>query len=148
MLTVIDDILGFSSLAESIIKTVIENITLPTPTIEEAMKEFSVTDTGYRLGLDGYNVTGMDGIQDIVYVDLGVSDGYQVAVDNEDLGKYEKTLKFIESISTSLNVDDMLIVDLTLKSVSGTSYQTSLGKTIYTNEWYRQQYISSIGTLK
>ena len=148
MLTVIDDILGFSSLAESIIKTVIENITLPTPTIEEAMKEFSVTDTGYRLGLDGYNVTGMDGIQDIVYVDLGVSDGYQVAVDNEDLGKYEKTLKFIESISTSLNVDDMLIVDLTLKSVSGTSYQTSLGETIYTNEWYRQQYISSIGTLK
>lgn len=148
MLTVIDDILGFSSLAENIIKTVIENITLPTPTIEEAMKEFSVTDTGYRLGLDGYNVTGMDGIQDIIYVDLGVSDGYQVAVDNEDLGKYEKTLKFIESISTSLNVDDMLIVDLTLKSVSGTSYQTSLGKTIYTNEWYRQQYISSIGTLK
>ena len=148
MLTVIDDILGFSSLAESIIKTVIENITLPTPTIEEAMKEFSVTDTGYRLGLDGYNVTGMDGIQDIVYVDLGVSKGYDVNINNEELGQYEKTLKFIESISTSLNVDDMLIVDLTLKSVSGTSYQTSLGETIYTNEWYRQQYISSIGTLK
>ncbi len=148
MLTVIDDILGFSSLAESIIKTVIENITLPTPTIEEAMKEFSVTDTGYRLGLDGYNVTGMDGIQDIIYVDLGVSKGYDVNINNEELGQYEKTLKFIESISTSLNVDDMLIVDLTLKSVNGTSYQTSLGETIYTNEWYRQQYISSIGTLK
>jgi len=103
------------------------------------------------------------GMSDIENMDitLGSSSAYTVDVNNSELGQYTKSHKFIETISTTLNVMDSLVVmDLNLASqyktnneyttkaytlYDGSSYGATYGnKYMRTNEYYRQQYLNSI----
>ena len=148
----ITDILGLNDLAKGIIKSALENMEIPNPTIEEAIKSFSFDDKQYTLGLNmtnlmGVEVKGKDN-SDVVYVELGKSKEYLAQVNNSELGQYKKSHVFIESISTFLSIGGYVDINLTLNSHDGDSYSPNREQyTFYTNDHYRGEYIDNIGSL-
>lgn len=142
--------LGLTDKVYDGIAGLIENLS-PAPSLEKTLLGFEVLSseegitTGYNLVLDGYTLTGDDNFGDM-NVGIGVSNSYE--------DKY----RFIESVTANLNIaDGIVLIDLNLNSyypdsngdgVTDDYYTTNGGHTIYTNEYYRQQYISSIGTFK
>lgn len=148
----ITDILGLNDMAKGIIELALENMEIPNPTIEEAIKSFSFDDKQYTLGLNmtnlmGVEVKGKDN-SDVVYVELGKSKEYLAQINNSELGQYEKSHVFIESISTFLSIGGAVDIDLTLTSHDGDSYSPNRGQYIFvTNNSYREEYIASIGSL-
>ncbi len=148
----ITDILGLNDLAKGIIKSALENMKIPNPTIEEAIKSFSFDDKKYTLGLNMTNLMGVEvkgeNDSDVVYVELGKSKEYLAQVNNSELGQYKKSHVFIESISTFLSIGGYVDINLTLNSHDGDSYSPNRGQyTFYTNDHYRGEYIDNIGSL-
>lgn len=137
--------LGLTNVGYDAIKLAIEMMD-PNPTIEQAVKGFSYNSNNYSLTVNAENLTGMSGIRDIT-LNIGVSKDYVVDVDNSELGTYQKSHKFIDKITTEINIADIIVIPLTLQSVEGTNYTTAGGRLIYTNEYYRQQYLTSIGKI-
>ena len=134
--------LGLSETAYDIIKTAINSIEAH-PTVEESLLGFSSSNSGYQLKVNAENLTGMNGVENMT-LNIGVSKPYNVKIDGVDQGQH----RFIDSISTELKIGSLLSVPLTLQSVSGDSYRTYDGKTIYTNDYYRRVYAQQIKTLR
>ena len=142
--------LGLTDTVYDGIAGLIENLS-PAPSLEETLLGFEVLSseegitTGYNLVLDGYTLTGDDNFGDM-NVGIGVSNSY------------EDRYRFIESVTANLNIaDGIVLIDLNLNSyypdsngdgVTDDYYTTNGGRVIHTNEYYREQYISSIGTFK
>lgn len=120
------------------------------PTIERAILDFThdTTTSAYSLTINAENLMGMSGIQNMT-ITIGASNGFEGVVDNKTLGTYSKTFKFIDNVSTKLVIgNDIISVPVTLRSVENeTSYVTADGKTLFTNNHWRNQYINSIGSL-
>lgn len=133
--------LGLTNVGYEAIKLAINSVN-PNPSLEKSILGFSISETGYNLSINAESLTGMSGVKDMdVY--LGVSQNYIVETQNGD-EIYRKNLRFIDSIETEMNISDIIIIPIKIQSVSGSSYVTGAGKTLYTNEYYRQQYINSI----
>ncbi len=120
------------------------------PTIERAILDFGLNSDNsiYSMLINAENLMGMSGVANMS-IDIGMSEGYNVNVNNDKLGNYFKTAHFIESVSTELKIGDNLInIPLTLNSVKGTNqYTTYAGKTLYTNDYWRKEYLKSIGEI-
>lgn len=120
------------------------------PTIERAILDFGFNsdNSNYSLLINAENLMGMSGVANMS-IDIGMSEGYNVNVNNSKLGYYFKTARFIESVSTELKIGDNLInIPITLNSVNNQNqYTTYAGKTLYTNDYWRKEYLKSIGEL-
>ena len=142
IMVIMAEALGLSETAYDIIKAAINSIDAH-PTIEEALLAFSKTSSGYSLKVNAENLTGMSGVENMT-LNIATSKAYNVKIDGVDQGQH----KFIESISTTFKIGSILEIPITLSSVSGTSYKTTGGKVIYTNDYYRQLYAYQIKTLQ
>ncbi|MBP3619174.1 MAG: hypothetical protein J6J24_00780, partial [Clostridia bacterium] len=104
----------------------------PYPSLEQTLTSFKVVDNGYEMGIHGASLTGDDSFKDMT-VTLGLSGGYSAN---------NRTFKFIDNLKTTLNIADAVKIPVNLQSVSGTNYTTGYGKTLYTNDYYRKQYLA------
>ncbi|HIT62423.1 MAG TPA: hypothetical protein IAC38_03100 [Candidatus Caccovivens faecavium] len=139
--------------------SIIESIEV-NPTLEETILGFTVDENieNMTLTLDGASLLGDDNAQNL-NVNLGAKK-YQGFYKNENGELIEKTYSFIDSI-TGLNIDlSGVLVTLNLNSVDGDSYQTNGyqlkssyednngsvvgGRLMYTNNYYRNQYMNSV----
>ena len=141
MMVIMAEALGLSEAAYDIIKTAINSVEAH-PTIEEAFLGFSKTSSGYAVTINAENLTGMNGVENMT-LNLGTSAPYRVRIDGVDQGEH----RFINSISTEMKIGSFVSIPLTLNSVNGTSYRTTGGKTLYTNDHYRKAYAYQIKTL-
>ena len=157
---IIQNAFGFNSTAMNIVKQAIENSDA-NPTVEESILDFNETSTGYTLKVSGQNLLAVNGAKDMILT-LGADENYNGFVNNEDGTTTDKKFSFISSIETQMNLSDMVIIDLNLKSFTGNSKTTEAinlkssysgstnnvgSKTIYSNDYYRKQYINSVGGL-
>ena len=157
---IIKNAFGFGDLAMNIVVEAIKNSDA-NPTVEEAILGFNKTSTGYTLKVSGENLLAVSGAKDMTLT-LGADEKYNGFVNNEDGTTTDKKFSFISSIATQMNLSDMVIIDLNLKSFSGNSKTTEAinlkssysgsttnvgSKTIYSNDYYRKQYINSVGGL-
>lgn len=157
---IIREAFGFK---QEIMKIVVEAIknSDANPTVEEAILGFNKTSTGYTLKVSGENLLAVSGAKDMTLT-LGADENYNGFVNNEDGTTTDKKFSFISSIATQMNLSGMVIIDLNLKSFSGNSKTTEAinlkssysgsttnvgSKTIYSNDYYRKQYINSVGGL-
>ena len=169
--TIIKDLFGFGDLLYPTILDLIGNIESH-PTIERAIKGYSKTTNGYDVTVNGKNLLGVDGAKDMTLT-IGqktISADYKsilTSVNEEGTESYSlssttKGYNFIDSIYTVMNISDMVLLTLDLKSVSGDSYQfydrvISIAspksdfrdsgllprKAVNTNQYYRNAYISA-----
>ena len=157
---IIKNAFGFGDLAMNIVVEAIKNSDA-NPTVEEAILGFNKTSTGYTLKVSGENLLAVSGAKDMTLT-LGADENYNGFVNNEDGTTTDKKFSFISSIATQMNLSGMVIIDLNLKSFTGNSKTTEAinlkssysgsttnvgSKTIYSNDYYRKQYINSVGGL-
>ncbi|MDE6583184.1 MAG: hypothetical protein K2K31_00845, partial [Clostridia bacterium] len=109
----------------------------PNPTLEQTIMSYAPilngeTLTDFTLGLEGKTLTG-DANFDNMNVEIDLSDAYVVN---------GVEYRFVETISTKIGIkNDTVSIPLKLNSTTGTSYVTTGGKTIYSNDYYRKQYL-------
>lgn len=152
IMLIVTQSLGLTDTVHDIIKYAISKID-PHPTIEEAVLGFEKKGDGYVLKINAENLTGMSGVKDMELT-IGVSQPYKTSVYvekkvfNKETKEYEtksgyvdRYYRFIDSITTEMNISDIIIIPVTLNSASGTSYVTGGGATINTNDYYRKMYI-------
>lgn len=116
----------------------------PNPTLEQTIMSYAPifttvnqkeVFTGFSMGLEGKSLTG-DANFDNMNVQIDLSDAYVVN---------GKEYRFIETVSTKIGIkNDTVSIPLKLNSVTGESYVTTGGKTIYSNDYYRKQYLNKI----
>jgi len=155
-LDIVTKALGLTSTASGAIDLIMGFIK-PNPTIEEAFLGFTKANDNYAIDLNAANITGMSGFDNMT-LNLASTKAYNVNVNNAELGQYSKVHKFIDSISADITMGTTLTVDLSLASVAGSNKYTTAGGTtydgirygyleMYTNEYYRNQYFNSIGSV-
>lgn len=132
IMQVMAEALGLTDTVYNAISSLVASMN-PNPSLEETILGFAKTDSGYTLKLDGETLTGSSSFNDFE-IQLGLSDTYYDADG--------KAYKFIDSISTNVNIGGVVKIPVNLKSTnSGTSYTTGAGKTVYTNDYYRKMSI-------
>ncbi len=143
IMLIITQALGLTDATYSIIKYAINRIEAY-PTIEQSLIGFEYDGSNYKITINAENLTGMSGMKDITLT-IGTSDVYETQLSSGST----KSLLFIDSISTQIVIgsESLISIPLELNSVTGTSYVSGDGKTMYTNDYYRKQYISSVGQL-
>ncbi|MGN1201215.1 MAG: hypothetical protein ACI4R8_03005, partial [Candidatus Caccovivens sp.] len=104
----------------------------PNPSLEKTILGFAKVGDDYNLQLDGETLTG-----DSNFGDFDITFGLSKEYTNLE----GRTYRFIDSVSTQINIADMIKIPVNLESSEGTSYTTGDGKTIYTNDYYRKIYI-------
>lgn len=160
--------LGLNSTGKGIIDIVLNNVTFPTPMIEQLITGFTSNEGVYGLELDGKHLTGMDD-SDIFKIKLVDSKNYEVEVGNlemlEDAGfvdengnykSYTSVVKFLEQITCDANDKPLkasiATISFNLKAskdkISFLDYSSdglSLGgNTIPSNETFRENYLNSV----
>jgi len=125
--------LGLTDTVYDAIAGLIEGMN-PNPSLEKTILGFAKVDAGYHLTLDGETLTGDSNFADFSIV-LGMSQEYT--------NLEGKVYRFIDTISTTISIADMVTIPVNLKSSSGTSYTTGAGKTLYTNDYYRKVYMDA-----
>lgn len=152
IMLIVTQSLGLTNTVHDVIKYAISKIDAH-PTVEEAFLDFGYDGSKYMLKINAENLTGMSGVKDMT-LNIGVSKDYRVnvyeekKVFNRETKEYEikkgwteRTYRFIDSISTEMNIKDIIIIPLELGSASGASYETTGGVAIYTNDYYRKLYL-------
>ena len=141
--------IGLTNSTYNIISDLVESMN-PYPSLEQTLEAFSKGTNQYTLKLDGTSLTGDSNFADME-IKLGLTTGYSIsftaAQKNQyaGLADYERSVQFIDSIETTINIASGTVkipVKLSTKTASSGSYKTSGGRTIYVNNYYRNNYIT------
>ena len=160
--------LGLNGTGKGIIDMVLNNITFPTPTIEELITGFTSNMGEYGLELDGKHLTGMDD-SDTFKIKLKDSRKYEVEVGNLEMLKdrgltdengnylpFTSVIKFLNSISCDANDMPLKASIATISfnlNASNDKYSfleyvadsLNLGGVTYpSNEVFRENYLNSV----
>lgn len=144
IMLIVTQALGLTNAAYDIIEFAISMMESH-PTLERSLLGFSYDEntSTYSLTINAENLTGMSGMNNIT-LNIGTSQVYKTGLNSGDVKEH----KFIDNITTNIGIGDNIItIPLTLNSVSGQEYVTGSGKTLKTNEYYRTEYINTIGKL-
>ncbi len=159
ILTIVKDLFGFNQNVMSKIIEVIGQID-PHPTLERVLLNYTKTTTGYEAVVNGQNLLGSNGAKNMT---LKISESaYKGYINSEGNSRIDKTFKFVEGFSTTMDISGAVIVDLNIHSLSAarnsnkiqikTSYNQSDGAVygnhyMNSNDAFRRNYISTVGGL-
>ena len=145
--------IGLTNSTYNIISNLVESMN-PYPSLEQTLLAFSKGTNQYTLKLNGESLTGDANFADMD-VKLGLTTGYNIQftaaqkAQYAGLANYERSIQFIDSIETAINIASGTVkipVKLNTKTASSGSYKTSGGRTIYVNNYYRNNYINDYKT--
>ena len=145
--------IGLTNSTYNIISDLVESMN-PYPSLEQTLLAFSKGTNQYTLKLNGESLTGDANFADMD-VKLGLTTGYNIQftaaqkAQYAGLANYERSVQFIDSIETTINIASGTVkipVKLSTKTASSGSYKTSGGRTIYVNNYYRNNYINDYKT--
>ena len=147
IMKIMAQVLGMTDVTYEQIQNLIANMN-PNPSLEKTILSFTKNidantnmTTGYTLGINGETLTGDANFDDFTMT-VGLSEQY-----NGELRNYQ----FIDNISTTLSIlNGFVKIPVNLASVvdDDNRYQTSsstdyAGRDVFTNEYYRQEYIKT-----
>ena len=168
MTNIIRDLFGFGETVMNLVINIISDLKI-NPTLEEVLLGYSSSDSGYVFTLNGQNLLIEEGAStkaENLVVTLGKANynGYAYGKDGNAI---DKTFSFVSGIDTvmkltgvevSLDIDEISVSSgangrcselIKLRSsykdtTSGAEYGNRF---IYTNDYYRKNYIRTVGGL-